>query len=446
MKIDAPVRRILIACAALLISAAWAVAAEAEAGLAQRYSDLAGGYSICPPAGADRVQQNPARREVVWTGRDPRMGAVLWALSVVRSDDTALGGDLKAFSQILRERFQAQKALKVESCQMARIGGRDVIDIRGQLVAEGRLWQRQVWLPMGGQQLLIVTVTGPSGDKGKLIDMIEASAGSVEVVDAAARKAHREAGLAAGRTLLAGLSESKLAAAVAREDQWFRMDVSGAPVGFMLVREKIEPRGDIRGLDVKAWTMVKSADGGFVTGESDFFASADRKSEQWSLTHPPEGGKATRLVGQTGSKRGQTIECTATVGGKTLPTSTRMLAESMEQVYLPNALGALLGRLVETSQAGSYAFAVYNAATNEMDVRTFSVVGPEKIQVGSAQVAAVKVTERMAEDADAAEVWLDKGGLMLRTRSPGGMVIERSSREEILRQLPQAKGLIEGIK
>jgi len=118
----------------------------------------------------------------------------------------------------------------------------------------------------------------------------------------------------------------------------------------------------------------------------------------------------------------------------------------MEQVYLPNALGALLGRLVETSQAGSYAFAVYNAATNEMDVRTFSVVGPEKIQVGSAQVAAVKVTERMAEDADAAEVWLDKGGLMLRTRSPGGMVIERSSREEILRQLPQAKGLIEGIK
>ena len=60
-------------------------------------------------------------------------------------------------------------------------------------------------------------------------------------------------------------------------------------------------------------------------------------------------------------------------------------------------------------------------------------------------VAAVRLVERMAVDAEKAYLWVDGEGELLRMKTTNGLLMERSTRSAILRRFPQKAGKIQAL-
>ena len=80
-----------------------------------------------------------------------------------------------------------------------------------------------------------------------------------------------------------------------------------------------------------------------------------------------------------------------------------------------------------------------------MDVLTVTLVGPETIELGGQKVQAVRLNLRPAEDREEFALWLDSAGQMLREDLGEGQNAERSTRDEVLRRFPAARGLLPAI-
>jgi hypothetical protein len=409
-----------------------APAAEAAGTLGPKHIDIPDGFAIRPPAAAVRMQERPALRQVIWNGRDATSGAIAWTLSVVRTKDEQAGDDLAVLAKTLSQRLAGSDS-KVESGTVIRLAGRQTVDLRRTL-EQGRLWQRQLFVPAGKGEFVVVTISGPPLDKTRLSALCQASAETLELLDSRLMLQAREANLAAGRALLAGLTIDKLRAAVGKDDQWFRMDLKGQPVACLLVRESIWTVDGKDGLVIRHLMIWKQTDQGQV--ETSCSATADRLRERWS-------SRRSENDVTTFDKRGSDIVCSVP---KFKGTRNLTLSESMEGVYLPRAIHMILGRLVDRGKATGYAFAVYNEIANAMDVRVMTVVGHEKITLGGKEVNAVRATDQAAEDVEAETLWLDESGRLLRTVTPTGWTVERSSRDKVLRLFPDAADAIDHLK
>ena len=436
--------------------------ADDEIVLGQRYVDSLHGFSLCPPVDVERIRETASSRLVRWQKRDPQRNAVLWTLSVLRAVESGRDIDLKPYSEALADKLRREENFRVESIDLAPVAGKAAIHLEGMTGGAARFWQRQVWvltrLPRPaattpatqpgetaargeGGEFLVIVMSGPADIKARLASILQKVLETVKIVDPQAARAEREERLKRGGELLASLMDKDLAAAVQTAPLWYLLRMKGRDVGFMRMVTIAADREGAAGYEVRNWVMLDLPKTDRRLLKREMFTTVDRSVERWrEQLVVGEGPKAER-VAEDGIKQREMIVCTVAQGGQT---SSKTKAVPVG-IYLPRAMGSLLGGLVDLKAPGAYGFAIYTSGANSFDLRSFTVVGPDRIEVAGRRVDAVRATDQLAEDAEASTLWLDEKGVLLRMVSADGLEMEPASQQAVTRRFADALEIVRSM-
>jgi len=451
--------------------------------LADRYSDPLNGFSLRPPAGARLSRAVAGIRLVSWSRIDAKAGAMVWTLSVRRTRGTIGTMGLKKYADALAGKLRKEESFDIKSVRLAPVGGRPAIHFRGQTVAPpfGSIWQSQVWIstrpgrPNGELgQFLVLSIVGSTDIKTQLGAICTRVVDTVRLTDPETVKEIMRENLKRGYKLLAGVDERKIGPVLHKTDRWYLLHVGGKAVGFTRAQEGAAIEERVSGYRVTTWSMVTLPKGDIRLLKRVMFVTPERRVERWKDQSRIGQGAQARSGEIEGIKQADLIFCTVLRGRhitrtqKELPQRDvilgRMKADQaikkaerereggatedagpllrLEDVvipeYLPRAMGEMLGRLVDLNTPAAYAFAVYNAETRDLEMRTYTVVGPETITLAGRRVQAVRVLDRPAQDQEPMTVWLDAKGGLLRSRTPEGVLMELSNRVTALARFPFA--------
>ena len=413
--------------------------------LGRRYMDDLYGFSMQPPADAERSRSSISGA-INWTRRDAQTGAIAATLGVHQvvdiQDKTELKNqaDLKAYSTALVEKLRKDEHFDVESTTMTSVAGRAAIEISGK-TGPIVFWQRQVWVPADATgRFIVFTVMGPVDAREQLNALLEASLRTVRFTDLAAAKAAREANLDRGKAILAALADAHFQAALRPQQQWFLLAVKGKPAGFVIRTDEAVKQEGANGYRVTIWTLLEQPGDKPRLAKQVLFATADGTTERWKeqLRIGAAGGDSDGFA-EDGACIGRQVVCAVDHNGK-VKTSNRAVPAAIP--YLPRATSMLLPRLLDLSKPAAYAFGTYTTAANDFDLRTFTVLAAEKITVNGRPTSAVRATDQLAADAEEATLWLNEKGDLLRMQTADGLLMETASRQEVLRYFPKASDVI----
>ncbi|MHC4982466.1 MAG: hypothetical protein ACYTF6_04765, partial [Planctomycetota bacterium] len=279
--------------------------------------------------------------------------------------------------------------------------------------------------------------------KSKLNNICDAVLPTVEFIAPEVARAQRRINLARGRVLLSALTDEKLAAVIQTQPQWFLFRRKDNYVGFMKVVESQAEQEGAKGYEVRTFVQLSVDKASSVTlAWQVMFATADRQTERWQrkLWADTGSGEMISVGSEEGLKLGDTITCTLTVGDEARERA-KDIPPGNVQIYLPKAFNSVPWRLIELNEPASYAFAAYNTRANAFDMRTLTVVGPERIELEGKQIDAIRVTDQVAEDVAAETSWLDTKGLVIQAER-GEVLITAATREQVLKQFPKAEDTI----
>ena len=423
----------------LLATASSAVAVAQTVELGKRYMDPAHGFSLRPPLDTVRRRGFSTARLVSWSRQEPKTGAIVWIFSVRQISVTEKDLDLKKFSRELETRLAQEKKFKVESVKIMRVAGKGAIDVRG--VSQSvllRLWERQVWVLAEPGRFLIFVIAGPPSMSENLDKTCSQILATVQLTDPKAAREELKENLARGRDLLASLEDGKLSKAVCKEPQWFLLTVNGKDVGFMHVAESWGRVEGKDGLTVKVCVMMQRPKDKRRVLARSMFSTAKGDFERWQERLSVGTGKTAVVTTEEGLKKSGLIRCSISGGGQT---RTRR-KDVPKEIYLPRAIGCQMFRLLDLTKQAKYAFAAYASLENNFDMRTFAVLGKEKIATTRGQMQAVRATDQAAANVEPATLWLSTDGKLLRMKSAEGLVITASVRDSVLRRYPKAETII----
>jgi hypothetical protein len=120
-------------------------------------------------------------------------------------------------------------------------------------------------------------------------------------------------------------------------------------------------------------------------------------------------------------------------------------ASAPKDNYLPRAMAWLLRRMVNLKKPAPYAFATYNGRSGGFNLRTFTVVGPDEIEAGGRKVRAIRVTDQLTAETQAADMWVDLDGKLLIMNTADGLKMEIASDKAVERRFPQARETIKAM-
>jgi hypothetical protein len=429
-----------------LAAGAEAPPAAAEAvELGPRYIDPQNGFSLCPPAEAERSRETAVNRLVRWAMRDEKSGAIAWTLTVRREPPLAAGQTLKDFAEKYQFLLGRQANLRVDGVTVSPLPGRKEMWVRTEMGQQQmRRWQSEVWYPADAERMLVLAVNGPLADKARLEAILREVSGTLELTDAKAQAAARIENLGRGQELLKALTEAKLAASAAGEPRWFLYQRKGRDVGYFYSAAAMVQRGPAKGLEARTFARLELRGGEVMNVRRTMFTTPDRLNEQWSESvQVHRGGKAIKSMAEEGTCTGGEVVCKITADGKST-THRKPVAALTAAHYLPRALGMLLPRLVDLSKPAAYAFAGYTTSADDFDMRTFTVAGPGKITLGAQTVDAVKASDQAAADSEAAMLDLSADGTLLRMRIGGGITMEQSTAAAVTRRFGDAEAMVKG--
>jgi len=412
--------------------------------LGGRYVDPIHGFSLRAPLGTERTRDPSPSRLVTWSRREEKTNAVVWKLSVLRAVESSKTVEIEPYSRALAKKLRSEENFKIDSVEIKTFAGRPAIDLRGVTGGAVRLWRRQVWVLARAGEFLVFIITGPVDAARQLGAICDKVLATLELTDPKAGQAQRLKSLENGKRLLAGLTDERMAAAIISQPQWYLLKLKGKDVGFMRTMESIAKRDGVMGYEVITWVMFQQPKAQQRFGRRVMFTTADRQLERWNESLQTGKGKTARRLSEEGIKQAEMIVCYISRGGAKLQTRKKMLEpDAIRAVYLPRAMGAMLWRLVDLTTPMTYAFATYNSSANSFDMRTFAVLGPERIDLLSRTLEAVRVTDRMAADAPTATLWVNGDGVLLRMKTSDGLLMEHSTRAAVLRRFPDARQQID---
>jgi len=426
---------------AAVLAVSTIVAAAGPVVLGSRYFDRAEGFSLRPPAGASRRTTASTKRIVIWWAHDPSSGAIAWTLGVLRAQEPNAPADLNEQAKILAERLGKQENFQIESHAIISVAGGAAVDLRGVTkMANNRMWQRQTWMPREEGKFLILNITGPQTAREQLNAIFQAVLDTVDLTDPPSLLAKRQDNLQRGQALLASLDGAVLAKTLIAEPQWFLFTDGGKDVGYMCILESPDRREGVEGFRVRTWTTLKLPSQPIRHAQSDMFCSTDRKTERWTESLSAGVGSQALVLEEQGERQDDVITCSLTRGDKQ-QTRRKVIPDAMRGQYVPKAVGMILVRLVDRKQARAYAFIGYTSPQDSFDVRTFVVGAAEEIAIGGKRLPSWRATDRLAEDAEEALLWLDEAGRLLRMQTPDGCVMEAASPREVIERFPEAAAI-----
>jgi len=435
---------VILSAAAILCLTACAPGAETgEIKLASPYIDPVRGFSLRPPVDTIRSRATSANRLVVWTRRQSPKAPILWRLSVYGRIDQAFkpGGDLLAYGRGLVKRLAKTEGFKATGPRIIDLAGTKAINLRGLTTGKVQFWQRRVWVYLRDRKFLEVRISGPASAREKLDAIATAVLKTLKITDPKDAQVRRKAALARGAKLLKAFTDKKLIAALDTKAQWFLYRRGGQVIGFMLQREASAKSAGKSGCRIKSWIMMK-LDGKTLKLRREMFTTADRSAETWLETGRVESAGGNVIMEEKGAKSDSRIDCRITVGKKTVKNKPAAVPKDN---YLPRAMAWLLRRMVNRKEAAPYAFATYNGRTGSFNLRTFTVVGPDEIEAGGRKVRAIRVTDQLTAETQAADMWVDSDGKLLIMNTVDGLMMEIASDKAVERRFPRAKATIKAM-
>ena len=412
--------------------------------LGPRYIDPQHGFSLRPPAGADRNRAYSAHRLVQWSLRDRKTGAIAWTLTVRSEAGPDPGVTLKDFIEAMKGRLGRKEGIRVESILPARVLGKDALYVRAQTGGKTRRWLYELWVLAEPGRFLALSMGGALSMRQKLEAVGREVASTLRLTDPKSLAEARKENLRRGRELLRRVTDEKLASILSAKPRWYLYFRGNRPIGFLHASERIIQRRFAKGLEVRTFARLEITGGQVMQIRRVMFASADRTSESWTETvRIVRDGKVVRTMSESGSVGAGTIVCKVASGGKTA-TRKKALAGTTAEHYLPRAMALVLPRLADRTRLAAYAFATYTTAANDFDMRTFTMLAPEKITLGARTIEAVRASDQVAADAEAATLHLQADGGLLRMRTGVGIVMEQATRSAVLRRHRDAEKLLHG--
>jgi hypothetical protein len=432
-------KMVYVSLAAVLLAAAAMAATSAESKLGPRSIDPVNGFSLCPPAGAERDLGVSATRLARWVMRDAKTGAIAWQL-IVRKETVAGEVTMAALANQLGASLRKQSGVRVEKAAEAAIAGKPGVETAFIQGTAGQRWQHELWARRGPGEFLALSISGALGLRGEMDELLGLVAATWQLTDPREQAELRKENLQRGADLLAAVTSAKLAGAVAGEAQWFLYRRGESDVGFMRVTCKQAGAGQAQGAEVSTLARLSLPDGQSVVIHRVMFSSASRSTERWTENAEVlSKGKVVRRMSESGTCEGGLIACTVESDGKSA-TRKKALEPAAARNYLPRALAILLPKLADLSKPAAYGFATYTTSANEFDLRTFTVLGPATTAPAGTQGSpAVEATDQLAADAAPAAMELTSDGALLRMSTDAGIVMERSTRSAVLRRFPDAE-------
>jgi len=421
-------------------------AADAPA-LGPRYVSVLNGFSLCPPGGAERIRVTSRRRLVAWIRRDGDNGAIRMSLEVLRTLQEPTNLPMNQYARDIAARLLATSRLKVESTQLGTVAGAAAMHFRGETAGELHLWCRQTWVkvrsgtPASGSkdkavpaEYLVFNLTCPAGEKARMDALMTASLGTLKLFDPEAARRRGAENLARGAEALTGWTDAKLRPLLSAKPTYYVMFSRGKAIGFLRVSETIgRPFGDATGLSVVRWGCLK------VPAEprrlicEDLFCTADRRVERWRHVVQTGQGRLASRTFQEGIKQGGVLLVGSRGPGRPSTSKKHVIPDAIGPAYMPVAMAAIAPRLIDRSKPQSYGFAVFNPVAGAFDLRTIGVIGPASLKTAGGEVQATRLTDQKADDAPVVQEWVDAAGRLLHTKSPEGMVIQRSTQEAVVK-------------
>jgi len=416
-----------------------ATAGPGDSKLGPRHIDPANGFSLCPPAGAQRDLEAATTRLARWVKRDARTGAIAWQLTVRKETGAAADVTMTALASQLAEALRKQPGIRVEKAAEATVAGKPGVETAVIQGTAGQRWLHELWAQRGPGEFLVLSISGALGLRGEMDELLGLAAGTLQLMDPRKEAELRQENLQRGADLLAAVTPARLAAALAGEVQWFLYRRGEGEIGFMRVTCKQAGSGQAQGAEVSTLARLGLPDGQSIVINRVMFSSADRSTERWTEdAQVLRGGKVVRRMSEAGTCEGGLIACTVSSDGKSA-TRKKPLEPAAARSYLPRALAILLPRLVDLSKPAAYGFAGYTTSANGFDLRTFTVIGSAKATAGTQSQQTVQATDQLAADAAPAAMELASDGALLRMSTDAGIVMERSTRSAVLRRFPDAE-------
>jgi len=414
-----------------------------EIKLAPPYIDPVRGFSLRPPADTTCSRVVSANRLVIWTKRDSAKAPILWRLSLyARTDDNFKpGGDLAVHGRKLSTLLAKIEGFQAPPPRVIDVGPAKAINLRGVTTGKVRFWQRRVWVHLRGSKFLEVRMSGPVAQRDKLDAIASTVLKTLKLTDPKDAKAHRQAALKRGSDILKSLTDQKLTDALAADDQWFLYSRDGKSIGFMRQQETSSTSSGKSGCRVKSWIMM-NLEGKRLKLHRDMFTTADRSIETWLETAQVVSPGRTVSMKEQGAKTGEQVDCEITVDKKNI---SQKPVNVPKENYLPRAMAWLLRKMVDLKAPSAQAFATYNGRSGNFNLRTFTVIGPEEIEVGGRKVTAVRVRDQLTAETQAADMWVDTSGNLLIMKTADGLVMERASEKAVERRFSKAKETIKSM-
>jgi hypothetical protein len=431
---------ILSAAAILCLTACGRAAGTGEIKLDSPYIDPIRGFSLRPPSGTTCSRVASPNRLVMWTMRQNPKAPILWRLSLYAHNEAKFNPDrdLLAYGRLLAYRLAKTDAFKAAPPRIIDLAGTKAVNLRGLTTGKARFWQRRVWVYLRDKRFLEVRISGPASSQEKLDTIASAVLKTLKITDPKDALVQRKAALVRGSELLKALTDKKLTAALDTKTQWFLYTRDGKAIGFMRQIESTSTSSGKPGCSIQSSVAMK-LDGKMLKLQREMFTTADRSVETWTETAEIiSPGRKVRMT-EKGTKSDSRVDCKITVGSKTV---TNKPAVAPQDNYLPRAMAWLLRRMVDLKTPAGYAFATYNGRAGNFRLRTFTVVGQEEIEAGGRKVTAIKVTDQLTSETQAANMWVDIDGKLLIMKTTDGLKMEIASEKAVERRFPTAKETI----
>jgi len=413
--------------------------------LGPRHTDTLNGFSIRRPAGS-RVERKPSVTELTrFNVRDAKTGAIRISMRLLRGaarkkDRQKEVIDLRTYATTLAKQLQAGQDFKIETgkTRLLAVAGKQAVSFQGPFgLGRSRVYCRDVWVHTTPNRFLVVRTIGPLNAAAEIVRISDASVGTLKLFDATAARKKHKAHLARGGKVLASITRASLGAAVAKRGYWLMIQQGGKWVGFCHVVEKSASRERTDGVLVLSEFVLAPAGGAQVFRRRDMYAAFDRTVEKWETytLRIDTDGKQTSHT-ELGMKQNEVLLVQTVLGRATTKDYSRKIP--LQGSYVPQAMERLLGRLIDRREGGAYAFGQYNSATRDFDMRTISVIGPTRVDVGGRMYDAVLLHDQMAIDAPATKVYLDAAGLPLKVVSEDGAVLQQTTAAAVKARFPAA--------
>lgn len=410
-----------------------------EALVPQLYVDLYNGFSLRPPAQADRNTQRTPSQIVSWTGRQGAQ-TVHWTLSISNVKDGRDKSDLKEHAQTIAQTLRDKENFQIEAVNVLNVAGHEAFEVQGQTKDQKALWwQKQVWIG-AKDKFLVFRITGPLSNAPQMEALLAKVLQTVEIINPQQALERRNKNLQAGRELLKGLTDQHLLKAHVPGTRWYLIHRQDKVAGFMHVKETMSDRDGRKLIQVELAQYIQADKTNFQM-KLKASCTVDRKHEQWSQEIVSDGAGALSLLDQ-GGLEGDNISHTMTFRHKPGSHPRTASKKVPQDIYMPMAMSLLLPRMVDLRAKGTYSFARYAPQDNSFDVHTMAVGPLEGIEGNDGPVQARRLEIQLAEDAPPETLWINESGMILRWITASGCIATPSDKAGVLSACPQAKDMV----